>query len=505
MSNAISALKKGNEYQALVFWKYAAKMLQEDSEIDKVCYEYDEVKSFDDVVICYKKPQCFRDTQIIRDYIQIKFHVAQTKTITWEDLLSPQFVGSTKYSFMDKVVKEYRNNPLEFSQKRFILYTPWEVDQNEKTLYSLLDNIDQTIRLEVLFDQTTDRSQYGRIRKKLRESLELESDEELKAILRQVCLKCSSEKTDELKGQVSLKLQLAELKPWESSKLVYPYIALIEALSERGIKEYTANNILEYCAREELFLPVKKQRVIAIRSYLLYAENMENEVEKILDLVDCFEGRFLKKEASWKAVYDKILEFGRRLSKQEEYLIKLPTHLSIAFMAGYIFNPKSGVKVMPIQNTLQGEENWIITENSMFNQELFNIEERHGDQTSRNIAVLISISSDIEADVMEYINMGIGFKKIIICKLAHIGKDSVKNGFHAWKLTQQLNELLDGLLRRNKADLLHIFVAGPCSIMFNLGKLALSFGNIQLYEFDFQNERTGTYYPTVKIIKGGVM
>lgn len=132
MSNAISALKKGNEYQALVFWKYAAKMLQEDSEIDKVCYEYDEVKSFDDVVICYKKPQCFRDTQIIRDYIQIKFHVAQTKTITWEDLLSPQFVGSTKYSFMDKVVKEYRNNPLEFSQKRFILYTPWEVDQNEK-------------------------------------------------------------------------------------------------------------------------------------------------------------------------------------------------------------------------------------------------------------------------------------------------------------------------------------------------------------------------------------
>ena len=84
MSNAISALKKGNEYQALVFWKYAAKMLQEDSEIDKVCYEYDEVKSFDDVVICYKKPQCFRDTQIIRDYIQIKFHVAQNSWLGLE-------------------------------------------------------------------------------------------------------------------------------------------------------------------------------------------------------------------------------------------------------------------------------------------------------------------------------------------------------------------------------------------------------------------------------------
>ena len=50
MARAVSARMKGDDYQALVFWKYAVKMLRDDSEIAKIEFENGEVKSFDDIV-----------------------------------------------------------------------------------------------------------------------------------------------------------------------------------------------------------------------------------------------------------------------------------------------------------------------------------------------------------------------------------------------------------------------------------------------------------------------
>ena len=59
MARAVSARMKGDDYQALVFWKYAVKMLRDDSEIAKIEFENGEVKSFDDIVIHYIGPQRF--------------------------------------------------------------------------------------------------------------------------------------------------------------------------------------------------------------------------------------------------------------------------------------------------------------------------------------------------------------------------------------------------------------------------------------------------------------
>lgn len=55
MARSILACQYGYEYQKLTFWVYINEMLEQDSEIEKVCYEYDEVKSFDDVVVFYSE------------------------------------------------------------------------------------------------------------------------------------------------------------------------------------------------------------------------------------------------------------------------------------------------------------------------------------------------------------------------------------------------------------------------------------------------------------------
>ena len=104
----------GYDYQAMVFWKYANQMLREESEIEAIGYEYKDIKSFDDVVIMYKAGKKFRDGFVDRDYIQVKYHMAQTDYITLDALLNPKFVGARKYTFMDKVVFAYKKKKEKF-------------------------------------------------------------------------------------------------------------------------------------------------------------------------------------------------------------------------------------------------------------------------------------------------------------------------------------------------------------------------------------------------------
>lgn len=96
MGNSVAARELGDIYQAMVFWKYAIQMFR-DSDIGQIGYEYGKVKSFDDIVICYKKEQRFRDTYIDTNYIQVKFHVKQSyKDYTFDTkryLKEPRFIG----------------------------------------------------------------------------------------------------------------------------------------------------------------------------------------------------------------------------------------------------------------------------------------------------------------------------------------------------------------------------------------------------------------------------
>lgn len=82
MASSLPAIEHGNDYQKLVFWNYALQLLTEGSEIECIRYEDDEFKSFDDIVVVYKKPQVFHDGSVSADYFQIKYHERGTKTIT---------------------------------------------------------------------------------------------------------------------------------------------------------------------------------------------------------------------------------------------------------------------------------------------------------------------------------------------------------------------------------------------------------------------------------------
>ena len=43
MAKAVAVRDYGDQYQALVFWKYALDLLKTDSDIKNIGYEYDEL------------------------------------------------------------------------------------------------------------------------------------------------------------------------------------------------------------------------------------------------------------------------------------------------------------------------------------------------------------------------------------------------------------------------------------------------------------------------------
>ena len=60
-----------------------------------------------------------------------------------------------------------------------------------------------------------------------------------------------------------------------------------------------------------------------------------------------------------------------KMKKDSEYQIALETSLSISFIIGRILNPKAGIKVIPIQKTLDGHSEWNRKENSQQSQKMF--------------------------------------------------------------------------------------------------------------------------------------
>ena len=187
MGNSVAARELGDIYQAMVFWKYAIQMFR-DSDIEQIGYEYGKVKSFDDIVICYKKEQRFRDTYIDTDYIQVKFHVKQSDEFTMDNLLDPAFINAKTNSFLQNVVNAYKNDKIDFSRSRFTMYSVWRIRSGD-ILNKLISNENKAFDLNELQKGKTENSEMGRLRKKLCERLCV-SESELIDILRQVRIKC---------------------------------------------------------------------------------------------------------------------------------------------------------------------------------------------------------------------------------------------------------------------------------------------------------------------------
>lgn len=503
MAQAIIPREIGDEYQKLVFWQYALKMLLGTNEIDKVAYECDEIKSFDDVVVYYSNPQKYRKTTISKEYVQVKFHVRNNDSFTFENLIDPKFINAKRYSLLDKVVMAYRKMGEEFKNCKFTIYSVWEINQSD-ILFEMMSHIDNGIDIDKLFDGTGDTSRTGKIRKKLRESLCV-SEDDLKIILGQVCIRSGQDSYEDMARELNNDLKTLGLKLISGSQYQNHYTDLIGKLFHAGYMEYDKTFLIEQLLNEGLYNAEKEITHFAISSYKRYTENLECETDSVLKLDDYVCGKFLKDDFSWEGLYPIINKYVSSICVGDRtFYCQLETNFTIAFMVGRILDIKAGKDIVPVQRTDNGIKIWRPEEKVVNEYPKADISDINLDDSSKDVAVVIEFSREILNDVKEYIaNSKLNIGRIINIRANNVESKAVKDGTHALILSNQIKNEIDKRKSEEKLARLHLFVSCPISIVFHLGRYSFSFGKVQMYDYDMLKIGTGTYYPTVMFpIKG---
>lgn len=251
--SSVSVLLNGYDFQYLVFWKYAAEMLDKNSNIKKIGFEYKGCKSFDDVVVFYDKPKRIEGKDVLQECFQVKYHTSDINVINFENLINPEFIGAKSVSYLQKVANIYFG--LSDDRKKSILFTmvsTWPVDINDalgvvkRNTYGCLD-------LEKLKSPPSgEKRKVNNAIAKICDHLKRDRDEVIKLLS---CLRFRLFDTqDTLSEIVNYRLKAVGLKPISESSDINKYKALINGWCSANICSFDKEWIIERCQKENLYI-----------------------------------------------------------------------------------------------------------------------------------------------------------------------------------------------------------------------------------------------------------
>lgn len=504
MAKQIVARQQGDDYQARWFWLQACSLLDDFSKVERVVHEDDALKSFDDVAVYYRSGYTSnRGMPLNADFYQVKFHVTSNGALSGEAFCDPAFIGATTVSLLQRMKNAYDHCCSTGIIHRLFLYTPWTIhpDDHLATVHSLRDG---SIRLDALATGG-ERSKSGKLRKLWRDHLGLQSDDELRQLLANVLIK-KGPTLDDLARSLNWRLEAKGLKPVEENCLIHPYDELTRKMLADNMNELTARSLIELCGREGLLVttPTRPGNTssLGIRSFLTWAEDLQNQTHSMICLSHHFEGRRIINPDDWNSRIPDSLEnfMQQHIARGGSYRLHLDTHSSIAFLAGHFLPEKMGIKVEIVQHSGGGINSWNFTNGqgtSFDSLEFFEETCHHG---GTDWALAIGLTHDIKNDVLHYIGKSLPSVGHAMLALPAGGpsSSSVRDGAHAEYLASQLLHHV----RTKGADIgvenrVHVFSAAPNGFTFCLGRKIHPFHRWTMYEFDFGSGKTGAYSPSI--------
>ena len=492
MATSVLANWHGHDYQARYFWIEASRLKNPQQDfVVEVSYEADGPKAFDDVITRYNPPR--RSTgpdRIQADYYQIKFHVTQAASFGYEDLIDPAFIGAETFSILERLKQAKGTEP---ANSAFHLVTTDRII-DEDPLGEIISNVDGSIRLDKLFDGTTDRSRKGKVRKLWRQHLKLSTNQELEQVLSGFHIQQSQPTLEAMREKVNTSFQIIGLITCETSS-EFRFDGAARALRSQERYRFTREQFTALCVEAP-----ESFRNVALRSFSDGPlDIMDALPEHTLSLLSLFEGRFPSPGIEWNDVIKPQVETFLTGIRQTERKVRLylNTHSSIALLAGKCLGHKSGVEIELVQKGRSGDSIW--SEYEPHNEPAAVIEfETVG--TGRDVAVVLSMARNALPKAHTYIlanQPDIG-RIIHVTPANGYGQRSVKNGSHAVALAEQISDAVTDADLPVEASL-HIFSAAPNAVNFYLGQHTDFLGTCVFYEFDFQRQRDGSYLPSFKV------
>ena len=500
MAKAIAARRKGDEYQARVYWQKLLK-LRTSNYVESVTLESDRVSFVDDVVVSYSEPIKDRVTgkrEVVYEFFQCKYHVTQHGAFTHENLIDPKFINNQN-SMLKRLYDAYVELSKELHPDAFRLYifSNWHWAHQDALAKHLHE---ETIRST--FYENGPRSAAGRVRSKFAAHLSI-SEEELHTFLNTVRFTLGKNLVD-LEREMEPCLKLAHLKPIDPTVTHIPYDSLAWELFAQGRNSFDAATFDRMIHEEKLIAPpVTEHSEISIQSFARFARRPTDLQVARLDLLPLFDRRFPITDADWKEeIPEEVSAFmlnEKLMDVPQPIHLFFDCHISIAFFAGHLVSPKHRIQIIPTQMNGSEYELWeqsdpdTDTELWMF-QTVGKIDEE--------VILNISVTHDIRKQLRSYL-LTQGYSDlphIQVTPRGGVGPTAVSGGTHAWQLGYQLADQLKKRIP-NTCQTIHLFFAGPVALAYVLGHtLRYITPHIQLYEYDLEGQRgERTYYPSLRI------
>lgn len=497
----VAARMEGDVYQGMFFWYEAASLLIPTSKVVRVGLEHDEASGVDDVAVFYAPPGVVDAGRVCTaDFFQIKYHVDHRDQYCSARLIDPAFINA-KRSLLERFHRAFLKLQGEHSGFRLHLASnwTWKIDDDLATVIREGDG-----SLPRNFLVASDGTKLGRIRETWRQHLGLDN-QEFNDFVRTLRFDLNHFGRARFVQSLSDRLALAGLRALSTDHLNNPYDSLVQQFIMNGINEFDRETLLEHCKREELIQQRPAgTRVIGVRSFMRFAERMEDETDDFVCVAEYFQGRQIRDSALWN---DAVLCAARRFledpsTRQAPHHILLDCHASLAFAAGYVLEQKSGAQVFPIQKGARREV-WIPSgaSEAARNDGTWSIEVTALDSSAEDLVVALSATHSVIADVTKYLQSAHVPARALINALpaGGIGSAAIHGADHAVGLADRLLQSIRNSRRGGACGTVHIFAAAPNGLMFFLGRHGSALGRVQLYEFDFEGQHGGGYLPSIRL------
>ncbi len=503
MANAVAARIHGDDYQALVFWQQASRLLRGEDDIEAIEIESEDLKSLDDVVIYFKDGHLDKYGQPLkREGVQVKYHVDFRGCLTANSLIDPAFINATAVSFLQRAFNQWKMHSCEGLS--IVFCSIWPIDPNDE-LRKLVSGDDGHIAIDKL-EKCGAHSKLGKIKGAWRAHLKV-SDDELLHFLSSVRIIISVQK-ELLLHCVNNDLTLAGLSPITDCALINPYYELARSFIKGNRVRMTRDDLLDICKKSKLWRgqplnlrPIKK---IGIRSRLRSTEGFVEWAEAHLELTDFFNDRQLKDGYDWsRDVFMPIDTFLKNNLRPGEHCeMWLPVHSTIAVAIGYMLDAKSGVDVHMHQTTVGGTQIWCNKTscttrshdyNLIMNDEVIN--------DGSDLAIAISVTHDIIEDVRAYLQEAGSHVSILRCfSCENCGQQAIADQEHAIAIIEKVVDCARQLKRSvSRTSQIHVFFAMPNFMAFALGQRLRPLGHVQLYEHNFDSGYGADYVPSLQL------
>lgn len=502
MTQAVAVRRDGDAFQARVFWRKAACLLDPLSSVTRVGFESGP-KGFDDVWVAYdvgRAPGDHEGKPILREHIQCKWHVS-VNDFGHADLIDPEWINANKVSLLQRARAAQVAHARDGIGARFKLLTNWRIGQTDP-LRRYINQKSKTLRLKDLFDGTRDSSNSGKIRKLWREHLDI-NDQELLLLARTLSLDTDSTSLDDHRDNLDLLFENRGLRriPANESSFVYDDVAY-QWLAQ-GRLEFDRQTFREACKREGLLTGDSCTDVVfGVKSFEHSFDRLEDRSTSVLDLIPHFDERAIRNQAEWvTTLYPKLKSFLQGAARDSQRLqLILDTHITLAFATGSVLNIKSGRSIQIEQRTVQRKV-WHSSDTPRdlswsgweFNLEAVN--ESEGD-----MVVAVCLTHDVVAAVKAYCAASLpqASSLLIARPTCGVGSRSVACGQHAFDLAETL-ALQINQRRPARRSPLHLFIAAPNAFTFFLGQRQPGLGKVTMYEYDFEGANDGGYKPSLSL------